>query len=88
VVLYSPICKKWALNSTDVGRTEKGDIKSLRGDAGHTLRDEISNGTIRNKLQIFNIVGKIAELKNKRKKRLIGMQPQRETRKPRTQQPY
>jgi hypothetical protein len=42
VVLYSPICEKWALNSTDEGRTEKGDTKPLRGDAGHTLRDEIS----------------------------------------------
>jgi hypothetical protein len=80
VVLYSPICEKWALNSTDERRTDN-EIKSLRGAAGHTLRDEISNGTIRNELQIFNIVGKIADLKNKCDERLVGMQPHREARK-------
>lgn len=81
VVLYSSVCEKWVLNSTDDRRTERGDIKSLRGDAGHNLRDEISNGTIRNELQIFNIVGKIAELKNTCNERLTGMQPHREARK-------
>jgi hypothetical protein len=62
VVLYSSICEKWVLNSTNDGRIERGDMKSLRGDASHNLRDEISNGTIRNELQIFNIVGNIADL--------------------------
>lgn len=81
MVLYSPVCEKWALSSTNERRTEKDDIKSLRVDAGHTLRDEISDGTIRNELQIFNIVGKIADLKNKCNERLIGMQPHREARK-------
>ena len=80
MVLHSPICEKWALNSTDERRTDN-EIKSLRGAACHTLRDEISNGTIRNELQIFNIVGKNADLKNKCDERLIGMQPHREARK-------
>jgi len=83
VVLYSPICEKWALNSTEERRTDN-EIESLRGAAGHTLRDEISNGTIRNELQIFNIVGKIADLKNECNECLIGMQPQRGARKTRT----
>jgi hypothetical protein len=63
VVLYSPICENWALNITDERRTDKGEIKSLRGAAGYTLRDEISNGNTRSELQIFNIVKKIAEIK-------------------------
>jgi hypothetical protein len=65
VVLYSPICENWALNITDERRTYKPEIKSLRGAAGYTLRDEISNGTTRSELQIFNIVKKIAEIKKK-----------------------
>jgi hypothetical protein len=81
VVLYSPICEKWALNSTDEERRTDIEIKSLRRAADHTLRDEISNGTIRNELQIFSIVGKFADLKNKCEERLIGMQPHREVRK-------
>jgi hypothetical protein len=46
------MCEKWALNSTDERRTDN-EIKSLKGAAGHILRDEISNGTIRIELQIW-----------------------------------
>jgi hypothetical protein len=52
------------------------------------LRDEISNGTVGNELQIFNIVEKIADLKNKCKERLTGMNSHREARKAGTEQPY
>jgi hypothetical protein len=69
------------INSTDERRNDKAEIKSLRGAAGHTLRDEISNGTIRHELQMFNIVQKIADLKNKCNERLTRMKPRREARK-------
>ena len=66
VVLYSSICEKWVLNSTDERRTERGDTKYLRGDAGHNLRDEISSGAIRNELKNIQYCGE-----NRRPKKYV-----------------
>jgi hypothetical protein len=51
------------------------EIKFLRKVACHILRDEISNLTIRNKLQIFNIGKKIADQKQNWHELLARMNP-------------
>jgi hypothetical protein len=56
-------CENWALSRTDKKENRNFEMKFLRKFAGHTLLAEISNPTIQNELEMFNISDKITNQK-------------------------
>jgi hypothetical protein len=61
MLLYE--CETLALNRSDKQKIKTAEMRFLRHVAGYTRRDEISDLTICNELQIFNVNDKIKDKK-------------------------
>lgn len=62
-ILYGS--ESWVLNKQTVSRIVATEMKCLRFVAGYTRMDMKYNEDIRNKLQIFSLIDKIAEYRRK-----------------------
>jgi hypothetical protein len=61
VLLYG--CENWALSRVDRRKIGTAEMKFLRRVTGYTVRDEVTNTTLREELQIFNIGERIQSRK-------------------------